>query len=206
MTQALAAISLQEFLRNRRSVRRFTSRPVDGEVLERILETATWAPSAHNRQPWRFAVLTSQSPKIRLADEMGADFRRDLLADGLEPSEAQKMVARSRRRIIEAPVVILLCQDPTIGDDYPDAARQRAEYIMGLQGVTLAGGTLLLAAHAEGLGGVWVCAPLFAQETVQRALGLRENWEPQGMLLLGYPAKIPPRRLRRPVDEVTLYL
>lgn len=206
MTQALTSISLQEFLRNRRSVRRFTSMPVDGEVLERILETATWAPSAHNRQPWRFAVLTSQSAKIRLAEEMGADFRRDLLADGLEPSKAQKMVARSRRRIIEAPVVILLCQDPTIGDDYPDAARQQAEYTMGLQGVTLAGGTLLLAAHAEGLGGVWVCAPLFAQETVKAALDLPKYWVPQGMLLVGHPAKIPPPRPRVSVDEISLYL
>lgn len=205
MTQALTAISLQEFLRSRRSIRRFTSEPVEGDVLARILETATYAPSAHNRQPWRFAVLTSQEAKTRLADEMGADFRTDLLADGLPPADAGKMVNRSRERIVEAPVVVLLCQDPTIGDVYPDAARQQAEYIMGLQGVTLAGGTLLLAAHAEGLGGVWVCAPLFARDTVRQSLGLPENWEPQGMLLLGYPAKFPSPRPRRLVEEVTLY-
>lgn len=206
MSQALAAISLQEFLRTRRSVRRFTSEPVEGDVLARILETATYAPSAHNRQPWRFAVVISQAAKIRLADEMGAEFRRDLLADGLQPAEANKMVTRSRERIVEAPVVVLLCQDPTIGDDYPDAARRQAEHIMGLQGVTLAGGTLLLAAHAEGLGGVWVCAPLFAQDAVKQALGLPERWEPQGMLLLGYAAMLPSPRPRRPVEEVTLYL
>jgi coenzyme F420-0:L-glutamate ligase/coenzyme F420-1:gamma-L-glutamate ligase len=206
MTEAPTTISLQEFLRTRRSIRQFTSQPVDGDVLARILETATYAPSAHNRQPCRFAVLTSPAAKTRLADEMGADFRRDLLSDSLPPAEADKVVRRSRQRIEEAPVVVLLCQDPTVGDDYPDAARQRAEYIMGLQGVTLAGGTLLLAAHAEGLGGVWVCAPLFAQDTVRQALGLPENWEPQGMLLLGYPARIPPPRRRRPIQEVTLYL
>lgn len=206
MTQALGAILVQEFLRTRRSIRRFTSEPVSGDVLARILETATYAPSAHNRQPWRFAVLTSQAAKTRLADEMGTDFQRDLLADGVPPSEADQMVSRSRQRIVEAPVVVLLCQDPTLGDEYPDAARQRAEYIMGLQGVTLAGGTLLLAAHAEGLGGVWVCAPLFAQDTVRQALALPEKWEPQGMLLLGHPAKIPSPRRRRPVEEVALYL
>lgn len=206
MTQALAAILVQEFLRTRRSIRRFTSEPVNGDVLARILETATYAPSAHNRQPWRFAVLTSRAAKTRLADAMGTDFQRDLLADGIPPAEADQMVSRSRQRIVEAPVVVLLCQDPTLGDEYPDAARQRAEYIMGLQGVTLAGGTLLLAAHAEGLGGVWVCAPLFAQDTVRQALALPEKWEPQGMLLLGYPAKIPSPRRRRPVEEVALYL
>ena len=206
MNLAQQSLSLAGLLRTRRSIRRFDSQPVDDQILKRILETATWAPSAHNRQPWRFVALTSEEAKAKLAEEMGADFRRDLLNDGVDPEEAMKLVERSRNRILEAPVVVMLCLDPTLGDHYPDAARQQAEYIMGVQGVALAGGTLLLAAHAEGLGGVWVCAPLFAKTTVQRALGLPENWEPQGMLLLGYPAKIPPPRARVPVDEVTWYL
>ncbi len=205
MNPAIQTVSLQEFLRTRRSVRRFLSKPVGVNVLERILETATWAPSAHNRQPWRFVVLTSQDVKSRLGNTMGADFMRDLLADGLDPVEADKLVKRSRKRIMEAPVVVLLCLDLTQGDNYPDTDRQQAEYIMGVQGVALAGGTLLLAAHAEGLGGVWVCAPLFTQETVQQALDLPKRWEPQGMLLLGYPANIPNPRPRRPIEEVTLY-
>ena len=49
-----------EFLRSRYSVRKFTDQPVPKELLERLLETATWAPSAHNRQPWRMVVLESQ--------------------------------------------------------------------------------------------------------------------------------------------------
>lgn len=206
MNLARQSLILADLLRTRRSIRRFSSQSVEAEILKRILETATWAPSAHNRQPWRFAALTSEEAKAKLAEEMGADFRRDLLNDGIDLAQATRLVERSRNRMLEAPVVVVLCLDPTLGDHYPDAARQQAEYIMGVQGVALAGGTLLLAAHAEGLGGVWVCAPLFAQRTVRRALGLPENWEPQGMLLLGYPAKIPPARARIPVDEITWYL
>lgn len=206
MTREASSTSLAKFLRSRRSVRRFLQEPVPRELLDRILETATWAPSSHNRQPWRFAILITTAAKARLAEEMGAAFRRDLLADGLPPGEAEKLVERSRDRIMDAPLSIVLCLDPTLGDSYPDPARQMAEYLMGVQSVALAAGTLLLAAHAEGLGGVWVCAPLFAPEAVRRALDLPLEWQPQGLLLLGWPAKVPQPRPRRAVEEISVFL
>lgn len=196
----------RSLLRTRRSVRRFSSESVPIEVLERVLEAATWAPSAHNRQPWRFAVLTTPDAKTALADAMGAEFRRDLQADGLSDDEVEAQVNRSRQRIQEAPLDIVLCLDTRVGDDYPDARRRQAEYLMGVQSIAMAGENLLLAAHDEGLGGVWVCAPLFAQETVRMALDLPSEWQPQGLLLLGYPAKIPQMRPRRPVSEITRIL
>ena len=58
---------------------------------------------------------------------------------------------------------------------------------MAVQSVAAAGMQLLLAAHAEGLGGVWACWPLFAQETIRKTLNLSETWEPQGMFFIGYP-------------------
>ncbi len=194
-----------DFLRSRRSVRRFLEREVPREVVERILETASWAPSAHNRQPWRFAVLTTPEARTRLAAEMGEEFRRDLVQDGLDAEEVEARVQRSSRRLIEAPVAIVLCLDPADLDHYPDPERQAAEHWMGVQSAALAGGWLLLAAHAEGLGGVWVCAPLFAPQAVRRALGLPDDWEPQGLLILGYPSRIPEPRPRKPIDQATLF-
>ena len=196
----------RDLLYTRRSVRRFSSEAVPEDVLERVLEAATWAPSAHNRQPWRFAVLNTPDARIVLADTMGTEFRRDLQADGFSEEAVENQVARSRQRILEAPLVIVLCLDTSVGDEYPDARRQQAEYLMNVQGVAMAGENLLLAAHGEGLGGVWVCAPLFAQESVRRALALPLEWQPQGMLLLGYPAKVPNMRPRRPITEITRFL
>ncbi len=200
-----SAEHLREFLCSRRSVRRFLAEPIPRELIDRILETATWAPSSHNRQPWRFAVLFSQEAKERLANGMAADFQEDLLADGLSSQEVAARVERSRSRILEAPIVILLCYDPSDMDEYPDELRRQAEYVMGVQSVALAGGSLLLAAHAVGLGGVWVCAPLFAPETVRKVLDLPPMWQPQGMLLLGYAAKLPEPRPRRPINEISIY-
>ncbi len=44
-------------------------------------------------------------------------------------------------------------------------------------------------AHAEGLGACWVCAPLFAPEEVRAELALPLDWQPQGVVTLGYPAE-----------------
>jgi F420 biosynthesis protein FbiB-like protein len=150
-----------------------------------------FAPSAHNRQPWRFVVITSKSVKENLAEAMAIDFERDLTRDGLPPEKIQSQVKRSKDRITSAPVAILLCLDMSEMDLYPDEKRSRAEYIMATQSIAAAGMQLLLAAHAEGLGGVWACWPLFAQETIQRTLNLAKNWEPQGMFLIGYPEGTP---------------
>jgi nitroreductase len=91
-------------------------------------------------------------------------------------------------------------------DIYSDPKRQRGEYMMACQSVALAGGVMLLAAHAEGLGGVWVCAPLFAQETVRQVFDLPDSWEAQGLLLMGYPEVIPPPRARLTVEKVSRFL
>lgn len=174
-------------------------------VIREILHTATFAPSAHNRQPWRFIVLTSPDAKFHLANVMAEEFLHDLEKDNLPPEEVQKRLSRSRERINGAPVVVLLCVDMTEMDNYPDTRRKKAEYIIATQSAANAGMQLLLAAHAEGLGGVWVCSPVFAQETVQNALNISKTWEPQAMFLLGYPVEIPAARERKKLEEVVIF-
>jgi coenzyme F420-0:L-glutamate ligase / coenzyme F420-1:gamma-L-glutamate ligase len=201
----LTNTSLHDFLRTRRSVRRFKTDPIPDSVIRNILQTATLAPSAHNRQPWRFIVLTDLSAKTHLSDAMAEEFQRDLEKDNFPPEEITKRVSRSRERITGAPIVIILCLDMSEMDEYPDTRRKKAEYIIGAQSTANAGMVLLLAAHAEGLGGVWVCSPMFAQETVQKALNLSNSWEPQAMFLLGYPAETPALRDRKKLEEVVIF-
>ena len=193
-------------LRERRSVRRFQPRPVPPETLRRVLEAVTWAPSAHNRRPWRFVVLSMPDAQERLAETLGDAFYRDLLADGFSPQDALVQVARSRQRIQDAPAAILLCLDASLCDLHADPARQQAEWLMGVQGTALAGGYLLLAAHAAGLAGVWMCAPLFASQAVQRAFELPVAWQPQALFLIGYPARTPAARSPQSIDEIALFL
>jgi coenzyme F420-0:L-glutamate ligase/coenzyme F420-1:gamma-L-glutamate ligase len=198
-------MELHSFLRSRRSVRRFRVDPVPAEVLERILETATFAPSAHNRQPWRFAVLTDSSHKSRLADGMALAFQQDLESGDLSREEVETQVEKSRSRINSAPVVVVLCMDMAEMDVYPDARRSAAEHTMAIQSAANAGLQFLLGVFAEGLGGVWNCAPLFAPAAVSRALGLPDSWEPQAMFLVGFPAENPEAKPRKSIQEVSIF-
>ncbi|MBK8421760.1 nitroreductase family protein, partial [Candidatus Villigracilis saccharophilus] len=96
---------LRSFLRTRRSIRRFKPDPIPDSVIEDILTTSTFAPSAHHRQPWRFAVVTDLSVKNKLADAMAEKFQHELINDNLSTDEISKRVMRSKERILSAPVV-----------------------------------------------------------------------------------------------------
>ena len=196
---------LHTFLRTRRSIRHFKPDPVPDPVVETVLTTATFAPSAHHRQPWRFVIVKDPNTRAKLADAMAIDFERDLIRDELSSEKIQVQIKRSKERMISAPAVILLCLDMSEMDVYPDKKRKQAEFRMAVQSVATAGMQLLLAAHAEGLGSVWVCSPLFAQETIQQTLTLPETWEPQAMYFLGYLLDNPEARERKSLAEITLY-
>lgn len=136
---------------------------------------------------------------------MAAEFQQALEQDSLQPEEIQKRLIRSKERIMGAPVIIIACVDMTEMEQYSDERRKKAEYLIATQSVANAGMQILLAAHAEGLGAVWICSPLFAQATVQEALNIRSSWEPQAMFLLGYPVEIPAVRERKKIEEVVIF-
>jgi coenzyme F420-0:L-glutamate ligase/coenzyme F420-1:gamma-L-glutamate ligase len=181
--------TLLQLIHTRRSIRQFEPRPVARAVIERLVEAACWAPSAHNRQPWRFVALTDKGRKRQLAEAMGARLAADLRADGVEEAAIARDVGRSFRRLTGAPALVLVCLSMQDMDRYPDAARQQNERIMAVQSVAMAAQNLLLMAHAEGLGACWLCAPLFCPDVVREALDLPEAFEPQGVIALGYPAE-----------------
>ena len=149
--------------------------------------------------------MTDSFVKEKLADAMSIEFANDLAKDNIPKDEITKRVTRSRERITSAPIVIILSLDMSEMDIYSDKKRRRAEFRMAMQSVASAGHQLLLAAHAEGLGGVWVCSPLFVQETIQQVLALPETWEPHAMYFLGYPENIPNARERKSLDEITIF-
>ena len=189
-------------LRGRRSIRRYKVQPLSDDTLRAILETATYAPSAHNRQPWRFAVITEQAAKRRLAGAMGDRLRADRIRDGDDPALVEKDVARSFARLDAAPAIIVVCLTMEDMDRYPDVHRAAAEHQMAVQGTAMAMQSLLLAAHAAGLGANVMCAPLFCPDTVRGALDIPAHWEPQALVTLGYPEGGSKPFRRRPLSDV----
>ena len=193
-------------IRGRRSVRRYLPREVPKEAVERVLEAARWAPSPHGRQPWRFAVVRGDETKRRLADAMGGEWRLNLEMDGQDAEVVQRRLEGSRRRLLDAPVLILLLLYPEDLDAYPDPARQENETTMAVQSLGAAAQNALLAAYEGGLDAGWMCAPLFAPAKVVEALELDANLVPHALLTLGYADGDPPKRRGRiPLDELVVY-
>jgi F420 biosynthesis protein FbiB-like protein len=195
---------LLDTLKQRRSIRRYLPDAVPQAILETILTAGLYAPSAHNRQPWRFVALQNQANKEALARAMGARLQADLNADHVPQDIIEKEVSRSYERLTAAPVLIVLCLTLADMDVYPDERRNQREYLMAVQSTAMAGQNILLAAHELGLGACWMCAPLFCPDVVQQALSLPEDWQPQGIITLGYPAQTR-EKSREPLETRVLW-
>jgi coenzyme F420-0:L-glutamate ligase / coenzyme F420-1:gamma-L-glutamate ligase len=197
-------MDFMQIIRGRRSVRAFRPEPLSRAQIELVIEAARWAPSPHGRQPWRFVVVTTDEAKGRLAAAMGAEWRHQLVLDGQDEATITARFSASHARITSAPAVIVPCLYLEDLDRYPDPARQAAETTMAIQSLGCAVQNMLLAAYAQGFDGGWMCAPLFCQETVRAALGLEAALQPHALIPLGYPARDPVRRPRRPLEELII--
>ena len=191
-------------LHSRRSIRAFQARPVPRQVLERILEAAIWAPSASNVQPWRFTVLRGQR-KQELADLLRDCV--DHLRPGLNPVLwVHRSGLRRSAQIIESSAATIIAWATLT----PDGARLRLvargdliplfSWTMVVQSVAAAVQNLLLAAHALGLGAVWMGYPSLAGPQIGEWLG--EDGELMATVALGYPAATPSTGKRRPLRDV----
>lgn len=195
-------VDLAGIVQGRRSVRAFSTRPVEREVIRQAIAMAGWAPSPHGRQPWRFAVVERMERKVALADAMAATWEAQLELDGQEREIVLIRLAKSRERMLTAPVLIVPCLYLADLDVYPDVERQAAETTMAIQSIGAAIQNLLLAIYAAGLDGGWMCAPLFCPDVVRESLGLGPGLIPQALIPVGYATKDPVRRDRLPLERL----
>jgi coenzyme F420-0:L-glutamate ligase / coenzyme F420-1:gamma-L-glutamate ligase len=201
----LREASIATLIAQRRSIRRYCELAISENIIEQLLFAAVSAPSAHNRQPWRFNVLRDAAAKESLAHAMGKRLRKDRTADGDNTADIEADIARSHARLVGAPIVVAVSVTLEDMDRYPDAKREHAENLMAVQSAAMAVQNLLLAAHAHGLGACWMCAPLFCPEAVVEALGLPHHWQPQALITLGYPADRGKPYARKPLSDVVRY-
>ena len=137
---------------------------------------------------------------------MGEEWRSNLEMDGQDAEVVEKRLEGSRRRLLDAPVLLLVCLYLEDLDIYPDAARQQSETTMAVQSLGAAAQNMLLAAYDLGLDAGWMCAPLFSPEKAVEALGLDPKLIPHALLTLGYAEGDPPkRRGRKSLDELVIY-
>lgn len=202
-----------EWLRERRSVRRFSARPVERAILERVVEAAITAPSSTNRQPWRFAVVTGQRKRAALVEavrhkteSLKEIIRRSHHAEDFgsygdfffEPLETAAAIVIPQYR--EYPDLLAELIRSGGGDPatLPTASAMQAELCSASAAIMV----LLLQAHAEGLGACWMAGPMVARDEVQAIASIAPPWRMIGAVALGWPAESPPPRPRKPAGQV----
>ncbi|MGQ9478716.1 MAG: nitroreductase family protein [Thermoproteota archaeon] len=170
-----------EAIETRRSIRVFQDKPVKGEKLMKILEAARLAPSAGNRQPWRFIVVTN--PKVR--DEIRIAKERIM-----RPPPGRK------GPLYSASVVIVGCALPD--ESFPGTDFWKIDIAIALQ-------NLVLAAWEQGLGTCWI-GVFHDEEEIKKVLGIPKEARIVAMVAVGYPAEEKgPVTDRKPIEEIIRY-
>jgi nitroreductase/Pyruvate/2-oxoacid:ferredoxin oxidoreductase delta subunit len=166
--------SVEQFLKSRRSIRVFKERPVPRDTLERILDSARWAPSASNKQPVRWTVVEKRE-KVKHLAELTAEWLKKENLSYLQRfiagwEQGKDMILRSAPHLVIA----------SASEENPWA---RGDCAIALTYVEL-------AAKANGLGTCW--AGLFtravgANPSICEFLGMEQGHRVYGALMLGYP-------------------
>ena len=186
----------------RRTIRAFTSEPVDGEAVRRAVATALTAPAPHHSQPWRFVVLETAGTRSALLDAMREAWIADLRRDGFTPEQIARRIRRGEPLRL-APLIVVPCLVTDAAHDYPDQRRSAAEQAMFTVSMGAAVQNLLIALAVEGLGSAWISSTLFCQDVSAQAMDLPDGWRPMGAIAVGHPAEqARPRPPRDPGDFI----
>ena len=202
---------IEDIIASRRTIRRFKPDAVDRALLERMLEMAILAPSASNKQPWRFLVVQQRETIARMA----AAVQRAV--DRIVPHVREEFSAGFRAygdyfvRFRDAPVVIVpifkelivlsnLVDDAVAPEDLQQIGDM--EYTSGLLSIGLALQNMMLYAHSIGVGTSCMTGPLLAAGELRRELDVPESWRIAALLPVGFPDEAPATPGRKPIDAV----
>ncbi|MGW4383899.1 coenzyme F420-0:L-glutamate ligase [Kitasatospora sp. NPDC004531] len=193
--------AVREAVTLRRTVRAFTSEPVDPGAVRRAVAAAVTAPAPHHTTPWRFVLLESAERRGQLLDAMLVAWERDLRE--LDGWSEERIARRTLRGQVlrDAPYLVIPCLVTDGAHAYPDARRAGAEREMFTVAMGAAVQNLLVTLSGEGYGSAWVSSTMFCRETVREVLDLPAEWDPMGAIAVGRPAEIPRERAARTVDE-----
>jgi nitroreductase len=186
--------AVRRTIEERRSIGRVLPETPPRELIEAVLEAATWAPNHRLTEPWRFTVIAGSAREELgrlMAEQTAAKFAED------DPKREVKR-AGAAQKPLRAPVIVAVAVEPV------EAAK-----VVEIEEVTAGAAAIqnmLLAAHALGLGAIWRTGDACYSPDVKRWLGISERGYLLGLVYLGYPDMTTERSKRTPSDELTTWL
>lgn len=191
-------------IEKRRSIRKYTDIPVSKEQIEQIVKAATLAPSAKNRQPWKYLVYTKEA-KRQLLDVMEAGLKKEQQDHALLPKSAFGLpdAFHTLQIMREAPVVIIV-MNTNGGSPYETVdADQRLAEICDSLSIGAAIENMILKATELGLGTLWIANTCFAYDAM--VAFIQSPGQLIGAVAVGYAAEDPLPRPRKAMNEVLEY-
>jgi nitroreductase len=191
-----SADTLYSILSTTRSIRRISTDPINPEVLNRVLQAAVWAPSGGNRQPWRIIAVRDRAKKQQLSDIYTQEWTKyvelNMTRVAGQPDSVVEQVRRGlaigthlAENLADVPVVAMFVHDPR--EIFVTDANLGRTSVVGGASLYPAVQNLLLAARAEGLGGVLTTLISSREPEVRTVLELPEPWGVYAMVPLGHP-------------------
>ena len=192
-------VGLFEAIYSQRAIRYFKPDPVPDELLHKLIEAGTKAPSGGNRQGWKFLVITDQETKEKIGAYYEQGWEHAYGSATPDPGQLQPHVHRSAEHLArtmgEAPVLLMACIEH---DGGPSTMGRGGSIFPSVQNI-------LLTARGLGLGSCLTSLHKRYEDEIKDLLGIPENVETAALLPIGFPAdnnRYGPTR-RQPVEEVT---
>jgi nitroreductase len=192
-------IGLFEAIYSQRAIRYFKPDPVPEELIHKLIEAGTKAPSGGNRQGWKFLVITDPETKEKIGAYYEQGWEHAYGSATPSPGQLQPHVQRSAEHLArtmgEAPVLLMACIEH---DGGPSAMGRGGSIFPSVQNI-------LLAARGMGLGSCLTSLHKRYENEIKDLLGIPENVETAALLPIGFPAennRYGPTR-RQPVEDVT---
>jgi nitroreductase len=175
--------SILDLIISRQSDRKYDSKPVEKEKLERIVEAGRMAPSACNAQPWKFVVVTDKQLIVRIAEAASA-----------------KLIGMNGF-VAQAPVILVIIREqPNMSSKVGGTIRNK-DY--SLIDIGIAAENICLQARAEDIGSCII--GWFDERQLKKLLSIPKQKRVELIITLGYSLSQPREKKRKPSTQTVSY-
>ena len=185
-------------IKERRSIRSYKSKKVPRKLVNKILDSARWAPSLHNLQPWKF-IVAEGAIKEELINAIKRPYR------GIEPLMIRLTLKNSIEVIENAPLVILVYNNRPFSIKLKELGRHffNCANVWEIQSAACAIQNMLLTTHSLGLSATWFGIPMLRERYINKLFGMNDRL--MAIVTIGYPAKKPKPPRRKGLSEIVSY-
>lgn len=191
-------------IENRRSIRKYKPDEIERKLIDEIIYSASLAPSAKNRQPWKFIVYQGKE-KDKLVDVMRHGINSEKMTHELMPEWAFAIPdAENTVRIMqEVPCLIAVLNTNQYTPFASIENEKRIVEISDSLSIGAAIENMILTATGYGLGTLWIANTCFAYNELMDFIGTDSQLT--GIVAVGFADEAPAKRPRKPLEEIVEY-